>query len=98
MASTNPIHFVIRAHDGFTRDLHDAALSSPGRSLRCAIDGGYGQVPKFWNFEKVILVAGGSGASFTIPVALDLIMECGITKATKSIDFIWIVRQHGMLL
>jgi predicted ferric reductase len=98
MASTNPVHFVIRAHDGFTRDLHDAAQSSPGRSLRCAIDGGYGQVPKFENFEKVILVAGGSGASFTIPVALDLIKESRITKATKSIDFIWIVRHHGKLL
>lgn len=95
MTSTNPVQFVIRACDGFTSDLYKAALSAPGRSLRCSIDGGYGQVPNFGNFEKVILVAGGSGASFTFSIALDLIEESRAQKATKSIDFIWTVRHHG---
>jgi NAD(P)H-flavin reductase len=87
---------VIRVYDGFTRDLYKAAQSSPGRVLRCSVDGPYGQVPNFRRFEKVILVAGGSGASFTFSIALDLVEKSDTT--IKSIDFIWAVRQQGKLM
>lgn len=46
-------------------------------------------------FDKVVLVAGGSGASFTFAIALDLIDAS--KKTVKSIDFIWIVRHQGTL-
>lgn len=97
MTSTNPIQFVIRVHDGFTRDLYKAAQSAPERSLRCSIDGGYGQVPNFSDVEKVILVAGGSGASFTVAIALDLIRKTANERATTSIDFIWAVQYSGKI-
>ncbi|KXG47340.1 FAD-binding 8 [Penicillium griseofulvum] len=90
LVSSNPSEFVIRVYDGFTRDLYKAAQESPGRSLRCSVEGAYGQVPNFKVFDKVVLVAGGSGASFTFAIALDLITTS--TKAVKSIDFIWVVR------
>lgn len=64
-------------------------------SLRCSVDGPYGHVPNFRDYDKVILVAGGSGASFTFAVALDLIEST--EHAVRSIDFIWIVRSHGKL-
>lgn len=95
LLSSNPSEFVIRVYDGFTRDLYKAAQASPGRSLRCSVDGAYGQVPNFKVFDKVVLVAGGSGASFTFAIALDLIEAS--KKAVKSIDFIWIVRHQGTL-
>ncbi|CAI7635712.1 unnamed protein product [Penicillium pancosmium] len=95
LVSSNPSEFVIRVYDGFTRDLYKAARSSPGRALRCSVDGPYGQVPNFRRFEKVILVAGGSGASFTFSIALDLIDKLDTT--VKSIDFIWAVRQQDNL-
>lgn len=82
-------------YDGFTRDLYKAAQASPGKSLRCSVDGAYGQVPNFKVFDKVVLVAGGSGASFTFAIALDLIEAS--KKAVMSIDFIWIVRHEGTL-
>jgi NAD(P)H-flavin reductase len=59
------------------------------------VDGPYGQVPNFQRFDKVILVGGGSGASFTFAIALDLIEKSDTT--VKTIDFIWAVRQHGKL-
>lgn len=93
LVSSNPSEFVIRVYDGFTRDLYKAAQEAPGRSLRCSVDGAYGQVPNFKVFDKVVLVAGGSGASFTFAIALDLIEASN--KAVKSIDFIWIVRNQG---
>jgi predicted ferric reductase len=95
LLSSDPSEFVIRVYDGFTRDLYKAAQEFPGRSLRCSVDGAYGQIPNFKVFEKVVLVAGGSGASFTFAVALDLIEA--FNKAVKSIDFIWVVRHQGTL-
>jgi len=97
MVSADPAQFVIRVYDGFTRDLYKAAQSAPGRSLRCSVDGGYGQVPNFKTFDKVILVAGGSGASFTFSVALDLVKKSADKTATRSIDFIWAVQYSGKL-
>jgi hypothetical protein len=95
LLSSSPPEFVIRVYDGFTRDLYKAAKQAPGRSLRCSVDGPYGQVPNFKSFDKVILIAGGSGASFTFSIALDLIESPAST--VKSIDFIWVVRQQGKL-
>ncbi|KAJ5213470.1 hypothetical protein N7449_000639 [Penicillium cf. viridicatum] len=95
LLSSNPSEFVIRVYDGFTQDLYKAAQASPGRSLRCSVDGAYGQVPNFKVFDKVVLVAGGSGASFTFAIALDLIEAS--KKAVKSIDFVWIVRHQESL-
>ncbi|KAJ6184662.1 hypothetical protein N7519_005963 [Penicillium mononematosum] len=95
LSSSDPSEFVIRVYDGFTRDLYKAAQEFPGRSLRCSVDGAYGQIPNFKVFEKVVLVAGGSGASFTFAIALDLIEASN--KAVKSIDFIWVVRHQESL-
>ncbi|KAI2725999.1 hypothetical protein CBS147332_2886 [Penicillium roqueforti] len=95
LLSSNPPEFVIRVYDGFTRDLYKAAQKSPGMSLRCSVDGPYGQIPNFKVFDKVVLVAGGSGASFTFAIALELIETSN--KAVKSIDFIWVVQDQGNL-
>ncbi|CAG8909126.1 unnamed protein product [Penicillium egyptiacum] len=95
LLSSDPSEFVIRVYDGFTRDLYKAAQEFPGRSLRCSVDGAYGQIPNFKVFEKVVLVAGGSGASFTFAIALALIEASN--KAVKSIDFIWVVRHQESL-
>ncbi|EKV10623.1 Ferric reductase transmembrane component 5, putative [Penicillium digitatum PHI26] len=95
LVSSNPPEFVVRVYDGFTRDLYKAAQEAPGRSLRCSVDGAYGQVPNFKVFDKVVLVAGGSGASFTFAIALDLIEAS--KKVVKAIDFIWIVRHKESL-
>jgi predicted ferric reductase len=95
VASTKPLEFVVAAYDGFTRDLHAAALKNPGQALKASIDGPYGNVPDFSNFTKVVLIAGGSGASFTIGVAVDLLHKLGSSQAT-TVEFIWAVREPGM--
>jgi predicted ferric reductase len=94
LLSSNPSEFVIRVYDGFTKDLYNVAQEAPGKTLRCSVDGAYGQVPNFKVFDRVVLVAGGSGASFTFSIALDLIKAS--SKSAKGIDFIWIVRETGM--
>jgi predicted ferric reductase len=96
---TSPnLELVINAYDGFTSDLHNYAVKNPGKSLRASVDGPYGAIPDFASTaDKVILVAGGSGASFTFGVALDAIKRLPASSNT-TIDFVWTVREEGMTL
>ena len=94
-ATPTSLDLVIAAYDGFTNDLHQYAVKSPGVSLRASIDGPYGALPNFAKVaDKVILIAGGSGASFTFGVALDMIKKVS-DSSNLSIDFIWTVREQG---
>lgn len=85
---------MVAAHDGFTSDLHTFALKNPGKTLKASIDGPYGNVPDFITFTKVVFISGGSGASFTFGVAVDLVRELQDSKMT-SIEFVWAVREQG---
>lgn len=94
--SPSSLELVISAYDGFTNDLHNYALKNPGAVLRASIDGPYGAIPNFAKTaDKVILIAGGSGASFTFGIAMDILKRStGFIK--PSIDFVWTVREQGM--
>lgn len=90
------LEFVVAAHDGFTKDLHRYAQLHPGAKLTASIDGPYGVLPIFADVaDKMVLIAGGSGASFTFGVALDMVRKLGESSKT-TIDFIWTVKEHGM--
>ncbi|KAG0646807.1 Ferric-chelate reductase 2 [Hyphodiscus hymeniophilus] len=96
-ATPHSLELVVTAYDGFTKDLHKHAMLHPGASLRASIDGPYGAIPEFSNTtDKVILIAGGSGASFTFGVALDMIKKLGNSSKT-TIDFIWAVKTQESL-
>jgi predicted ferric reductase len=94
--SLSSIELVVAAYDGFTDDLHNFAVKHPGASLRASFDGPYGTVPNFAKCaDKVILIAGGSGASFTFGVALDMVRKLSHNLPKPKIDFIWAVREPG---
>lgn len=95
LISNEPVEFLIRPYDGFTSDLFKVAQKQPGQRLRCSLDGAYGQVPSFMDFDSVVLVAGGSGASFTFAIALDLVKQLKKTGSNKRIDFMWAVKSEG---
>jgi NAD(P)H-flavin reductase len=94
LVCTDPIEFVVRARNGFTSDLYQCAQKSQGAMLKCSLNGGYGQPPDFQSYDSVLLIAGGSGASFTFAVALDLSRNPG-PRPPSNITFIWVVREHG---
>lgn len=59
------------------------------------MDGPYGATPDFVkSADKVMLIAGGSGASFTFGVALDMLKKLG-TSTKTTIQFIWAVKDNG---
>ncbi|CAG7972845.1 unnamed protein product [Penicillium salamii] len=97
LISNEPVEFLIRPYDGFTSDLFKVAQKQPGQRLRCSLDGAYGQVPSFMDFDSVVLVAGGSGASFTFAIALDLVKQLKKTGSNKRIDFMWAVKSEESL-
>ncbi|KAJ0153250.1 Dimethlysulfonioproprionate lyase DddP [Fusarium oxysporum f. sp. albedinis] len=92
MVATDPLEFVVVAHDGFTRALHKCALEYPGITLKGSVEGPYGNHPDVKGYDKVMLIAGGSGASFTVGAALDMLKRLG-TDADVDIEFVWMIRK-----
>lgn len=96
LVSTNPLELVIAARDGFTRDLRQKALRQPGLKMRASVDGPYGALPSWGMYDRVLLVTGGSGASFSIGVALELVRKAARTGATgQVVSFVWAIRDKG---
>jgi NAD(P)H-flavin reductase len=69
-------------------------LKNSGQVLRASVDGPYGTVPDFTLYNKVLFIAGGSGASFTCGVAMDLLHKLG-DSTTTTIEFVWVVKEQG---
>lgn len=96
IASTAPLEFVVASYDGFTRDLHRYAVENPGGSVKASAEGPYGTFPNSNNFDKVVFIAGGSGASFTFGMALNMLKKMR-KDAKKEIVFVWIVKEQATL-
>ncbi|OTA98741.1 hypothetical protein M426DRAFT_28159 [Hypoxylon sp. CI-4A] len=96
IVANDPFELVINTYSGFTRDLHEHALKNPGASLKVSVEGPYGTIPDPMDFDKVVLVAGGSGATFTFGIAADMLERMPETSR-QEIDFIWAVKGHDNL-
>lgn len=96
MVNRDPIEFVVSAREGFTKDLFKAACEKPGRTVMAGVEGAYGNVPDVARYEKVIMFAGGSGATFAFALAVEWAKK-GDIESRGSLDFIWSVRTAGEL-
>ncbi|KAJ4267463.1 hypothetical protein NW762_003570 [Fusarium torreyae] len=94
MVSTDPLEFVVAAYDGFTQTLHKCALKNPGIQLKASVEGPYGNFPDARGYDKIILVAGGSGASFTVGATLDMLKKLGPDEEVE-VEFIWMIRNQS---
>lgn len=92
IVSSETHEFVVASRNGFTQELHKAAKARPGRRLMASVEGPYGTFPNPASFDRVIMFAGGSGASFTVGMALNVIDRW---KGKKPIEFHWMVRHRG---
>ncbi|KAJ6526009.1 iron reductase [Mycena capillaripes] len=101
---TTPGHrklvFLVRVRGGFTKRLLDAAAdNSKSDTFKAYIDGPYGSPPSMNGFGSVLLFAGGSGVSFTLPLLLDLI-RVAKTKTNQGcgrVLFVWAVRTSDQI-
>ncbi|KAM0413639.1 hypothetical protein ACHAPD_006877 [Fusarium lateritium] len=89
------LELVMKSHEGFTRAAVRFASQHPGTTLWASIDGPYGSLPEVNHYDKLVLVAGGSGAAFTFGF-MNRIMMQPEKVAVQSIEFVWAVKRIGM--
>ncbi|OBT53881.1 hypothetical protein VE04_06250 [Pseudogymnoascus sp. 24MN13] len=96
LVSSDPAEFVVFSRNGFTSALHRYAKEFPNKTLRCSLNTGYGKLPAFKTYDSILLIAGGSGASFTFAVALDLSRNPAPCPS-GSITFVWVIRDKASI-
>lgn len=90
--SGNKLIFYARVHDGFTRKLRDRATE--GEKFRVFVDGPYDSPPALVGYSTSILIAGGSGIAFTLPLLIDLIGQARRGETTcQRLVFLWSTRE-----
>jgi NAD(P)H-flavin reductase len=87
---------VFRPFGGFTRKVVNTALEKgPMKTYRAFLDGPYGGMRRrIESFDKVVLIAGGSGITAIVSQLLDLIKRMRDGKAvTKDVQVIWALKR-----
>ncbi|KAF9451639.1 hypothetical protein P691DRAFT_337963 [Macrolepiota fuliginosa MF-IS2] len=99
----NDIVFLIRGRSGMTARLRRLAARDDRTTITipALVDGPYGCPPDLLKFTTNILIAGGSGISYTLPLLLNLIRaqhgiensrSHGIKSEVRRVVFIWMIR------
>jgi hypothetical protein len=91
MVSVDPVAFILKARNGFTKDLNRHASTSTNMVTPATIDAAYGAVPSFEKYDRVLLIAGGSGSTWAVAVAMDLLSR-GLPNI---LELVWVVRDSG---
>lgn len=94
IVTNSPTELIVNSYSGFTRDLAKYARENPGALLKVSLEGPYGTFPDPFDFDKVVLLAGGSGASFTFGMASNMLQKM-TAESDKQIEFIWAVKERG---
>ncbi|KAG1731750.1 ferric reductase NAD binding domain-containing protein, partial [Suillus lakei] len=83
--------FLVNVQGGFTRKLKEVAAKK--ENVKVFVDGPYGPSPDLGSYDTSVLVAGGSGVSYTLPVFLNIIerVRKGKSSCTRVV-FIWSIR------
>jgi len=83
--------FLLRVQRGFTQKLLKEASSDI--TYKVFLNAPYGSPPILIGYQTVMLIAGGSGVSFTLPLFLDILCRARTGKdACQKILFIWVIR------
>ncbi|VDC02562.1 unnamed protein product [Peniophora sp. CBMAI 1063] len=96
--SEQELMFMIRARDGVTGRMLRAAAARPNGQVSVQIDAPYGMPTDLAPYRTSVLVAGGTGVSYTLPLLLDVIQRSADGKTrTKRVRFVWAVRSEAYL-
>ncbi|TEA14217.1 putative ferric reductase transmembrane component [Colletotrichum sidae] len=90
------LELVMKSHRGFTGAVGTFAAANPGRTAWGSVDGSYGSCPDTEKYDKLVLVAGGSGAAFAFGLVNRMLNRCERPKL-QSVDFYWAVRRKEHL-
>ena len=80
------MRFIVHPRNGFTRRLREFAEDvGSGGPISAFVDGPYGCPPDISAYEKVVLIAGGSGITFILPLLLDMIRYVPFPLSPKGV-------------
>jgi predicted ferric reductase len=112
------MEFFIKAEKGGTKRFfkhaekrHSLPTSSePAQMRSVAIEGPYGRIRPLRQFDSVVLFAGSTGATFTMPLLRDIVAGWRDARdsskgswlrprgvVTRHIRFVWVVKSRGQL-
>ncbi|KAI5458720.1 hypothetical protein BGZ63DRAFT_427094 [Mariannaea sp. PMI_226] len=90
------LEMVIKAHRGFTQDIYKYAVSNPGSAVKASFEGPYGSLPSLEHYDRIIFIAGGSGAAFTFGL-VNTLLETSGPGSSQLVTFLWSVRNKENL-
>ncbi|RSL59537.1 hypothetical protein CEP54_007254 [Fusarium duplospermum] len=85
------LELVMKSQQGFTKALGEFAMKHPGRATWASLDGPYGALPDTTVYDKLVFIAGGSGAAFTFGFMNRILHRSG-GLISQPIDFVWAVK------
>lgn len=88
------LELVMKSRQGFTGAVGNFAARNPVATAWASVDGPYGSVPNMEDYNKLIFIAGGSGAAFTFGLMNRMMMQPQ-RFTDQSIEFMWAVRRIG---
>ncbi|KAI9809517.1 MAG: hypothetical protein M1827_006823 [Pycnora praestabilis] len=92
----NTVTLVARQLSGTTHYLANLTKGRSERDIQLAVEGPYGAAanfPDFSTYERILLVAGGVGATFTVPIYRRLLQAISLKgQSTRKVRFLWAVR------
>ncbi|KAH7105459.1 ferric reductase NAD binding domain-containing protein [Auriculariales sp. MPI-PUGE-AT-0066] len=93
LPSEKDLVFLVHGEDGFTKRLREYVTAKGVCSVPVYVDGPYGMPPSLETFDTVILVAGGTGITYTLPLLLDAVRNAKLGRSVvRKIVFIWAIR------
>ncbi|KAI5474943.1 hypothetical protein MNV49_002160 [Pseudohyphozyma bogoriensis] len=93
----NEIVLLPRVYNGWTRQMHKQLTSTSTKTIRCYFDGPYGVVHDFTSFQRVLMVAGGTGVSPWTSQLLHLVASRRTLSAPTHIRLVWLVKDASSL-
>lgn len=94
---TTKVELIIRARSGFTRRLHQRALSSRRTNpvtVTAFVTGPFGNLPTWNAYETLVLISASTGASFTLPILESVLRS---TCCVRRIECLLLVREKSHL-
>jgi hypothetical protein len=96
----NQLEILMRVGTGFTSSLRQKAIEEQVTGqplvLPVILDGPYsGPSADIVSFDSVLLVAGGTGITFALPILEDLVTGCHDSRPA-SVELVWVVNGMGI--
>ena len=110
LPSDGKLEFLVQAQKGGTRRFHrwaskyhrlpEAETVAPTERKYVGLEGPYGAHSPLHQFDSVVLFAGSTGASFTMPLMRDIVRRWSLEPSrtvTKKIKFVWVIKAKDRL-